>query len=59
MRVGVPTAWQAKLPGHLRSVAEQLVRHCEAVGKPEEAKKWRAEMAKHPVVAPPPREVKR
>jgi serine/threonine protein kinase/Flp pilus assembly protein TadD len=59
MRVGVPTPWQAKLPGHLRSVTEQLVRHYETVGKPEEAKRWRAEMAKHPVVAPPPRAIKR
>ena len=38
--------------------AEQLARLYQMTDKPDAAKKWRAEAAKYPFVAPPPREVK-
>ena len=35
---------------------DRLVELYTATGKPDEVKKWRAERAKYPNVAPPPRE---
>ncbi|MBX9581119.1 MAG: tetratricopeptide repeat protein, partial [Gemmataceae bacterium] len=45
----------------LAEAADRLVDLYEALGRPDEAKKWRAERAKYPppaAVAPPPREAK-
>ena len=39
-------------------VVDQLVLLNEAAGKPDEVKKWRAERARYPFVAPPAREGK-
>jgi len=52
----IPVAFHSRLPDLMRSVALELARLREAAGKPEEAKKWRAEAAKHRSVAPLPRE---
>ena len=46
----IPAA-QANLP----DAADRLVELYEKLGKPDEVKKWRAERAKYPIVAPPPR----
>ena len=44
---------------YLRNHLDRLIELSTATDKPDEAKKWRAERAKYPFVAPPPREVKR
>jgi hypothetical protein len=43
----------------LHEAADRLVELYTAWGKSDEAAKWRAERAKHPFVAPPPRAVKK
>ena len=48
----IPPAARPNLP----AAAERLVRLYEEWDKPGEAAKWRAERAKYPFVAPPPRE---
>jgi hypothetical protein len=42
----------------LREAAARLVRLYDAVGKSDEAAKWRAELAKYRETAPPPRTVR-
>ncbi|MBX9584033.1 MAG: tetratricopeptide repeat protein, partial [Gemmataceae bacterium] len=55
-RANIPPmpAAQANLP----DAADRLVELYAALGKPDEAKRWRAERAKYPFVAPPPRPAK-
>jgi TolA-binding protein len=50
----VPAAGKDRIPEAL----DRLVELYTATDRPEEAKKWRAERAKYPTVAPPPREKK-
>jgi hypothetical protein len=48
-------------PQHITCIPEALDHLIElytATDKPEEVKKWRAERAKYPTIAPPPREKK-
>jgi non-specific serine/threonine protein kinase/serine/threonine-protein kinase len=53
---------EAKIPANARrslpDAVERLVQLYDAWDRPEEAKKWRAERAKYPNLAPPPREKK-
>jgi serine/threonine-protein kinase len=37
---------------------DRLIELYTAINKPDEAKKWQAERAKYPDIAPPPREKK-
>jgi WD40 repeat protein/tetratricopeptide (TPR) repeat protein len=51
--------WDATVPSALAALSDVLDRLIElsaATNKPDEVKKWRAERAKYPSVAPPPRE---
>jgi tetratricopeptide (TPR) repeat protein len=43
---------------HLPEAVDRLIELYTATTKPEDAKKWRAERAKYPNIAPPPREQK-
>jgi tetratricopeptide (TPR) repeat protein len=45
-------------PERLIESLERLVRLCEAMSRPDEAAKWRAERANYPNLAPPPRSKK-
>jgi TolA-binding protein len=51
----IPPAGRDRLP----EAVDRLVELYEATNRPTEAKKWRAERAKYPTVAPMPREVRR
>lgn len=53
-----PSPWDRVFYDGRRATAEYLVHLCEATGKPAEAKKWRAEAAKYPHIAPAPRAVR-
>ena len=50
----IPPQGSVRIPEAL----DRLVELYTATGKPDEAKKWRAERAKYPDIAPPPREKK-
>ena len=53
---------EAKIPPQgkvrLTEAVDRLIELYTATNKPDEVKKWRAERAKYPEVAPPPREKK-
>ena len=51
--------WKIDDERDLTESQKRLVQLYDAWGKPDQAKKWRAERAGYPFVAPPPREVKR
>ncbi|MBX9622484.1 MAG: tetratricopeptide repeat protein, partial [Gemmataceae bacterium] len=53
-RANIPPPAANNLP----DAADRLVELYVALGKPDEAKRWRAERAKYPFVAPPPRPAK-
>jgi hypothetical protein len=50
----IPSLGSTRIP----EAIERLVQLYEATDKPEDAAKWRKELAKYPVVAPMPREKK-
>ena len=53
-RAAVPPSGRGRLP----EAADRLVEVYERLGKPDEAKRWRAERAQYPFIAPPPRPAK-
>ena len=55
-RANIPPLPQAQ--ANLPEAADRLVEVYVALGKPDEVRKWRAERAKYPYVAPPPRPAK-
>ncbi len=57
-RDGYKAARAAKDDFAARFYLDRLIEHFTSENKPEEAKKWRAERAKYPAVAPPSREKK-
>ena len=51
----IPSEGRGRLPDAL----DRLIEFYTATNKPDEVKKWWAERAKYPILAPMPREVKR